>query len=149
MEAGDILVRRGLLDPDQLEKSRQGVGEGTNVVNVAIDLGYVNEEVALQAVAEEVGLDFIDLTQVEVDLSLLETFPTKLIYRQYLFPIARNNGQLEVATSDPFNLYPIDEASAATGLSVVPLLASRSEICLLYTSPSPRDKRQSRMPSSA
>ena len=128
MEAGDILVRRGLLDPEQLEKARQGVGEGTNVVNVAIDLGYVDEEVALRALAEEVGLDFIDLTQVDVDLSLLETFPTKLIYRQYLFPIARNNGQLEVATSDPFNLYPIDEASAATGLSVVPLLASRSEI---------------------
>jgi len=128
MEAGDILVRRGLLDPEQLEKSRQGVGEGTNVVNVAIDLGYVDEEVALRALAEEVGLDFIDLAQVDVDLSLLETFPSKLIYRQYLFPIARNNGQLEVATSDPFNLYPIDEASAATGLSVVPLLASRSEI---------------------
>lgn len=128
MEAGDILVRRGLLDPEQLEKSRQGVGEGTNVVNVAIDLGYVDEEVALRALAEEVGLDFVDLTQVDVDLSLLETFPTKLIYRQYLFPIARNNGQLEVATSDPFNLYPIDEVSAATGLSVVPLLASRSEI---------------------
>lgn len=128
MEAGDILVRRGLLDPEQLEKSRQGVGEGTNVVSVAIDLGYVDEEVALRALAEEVGLDFIDLAQVDVDLSLLETFPTKLIYRQYLFPIARNNGQLEVATSDPFNLYPIDEASAATGLSVIPLLASRSEI---------------------
>ena len=27
--------------------------------------------------------------------------------------------------------------------------ASRRQICLLYTSPSPRDKRQSRMPSSA
>ena len=27
--------------------------------------------------------------------------------------------------------------------------ASQSAICLLYTSPSPRDKRQSRMPSSA
>ena len=88
----------------------------------------MDEEVALRALAEEVGLDFIDLTQVDVALSLLETFPSKLIYRQYLFPIARNNGQLEVATSDPFNLYPIDEASAATGLSVVPLLASRSEI---------------------
>jgi general secretion pathway protein E/type IV pilus assembly protein PilB len=128
MEAGEILVRRGLIDPDQLEKSRQGVGEGTNVVNVAIDLGYVDEEVALRAMAEEVGLDFIDLTQTDVDLTLLETFPTKLIYRQNLFPVARSNGQLEVATSDPFNLYPIDEASAATGLSIVPLLASRSEI---------------------
>ena len=29
------------------------------------------------------------------------------------------------------------------------IFASRSSICLLYTSPSPRDKRQSRMPSSA
>ena len=28
-------------------------------------------------------------------------------------------------------------------------LAARSRFCLLYTSPSPRDKRQSRMPSSA
>jgi len=128
MEAGEILVRRGLIDPDQLEKSRQGVGEGTNVVNVAIDLGYVDEDVALRAMAEEVGLDFIDLTQTDVDLTLLETFPTKLIYRQNLFPVARSNGQLEVATSDPFNLYPIDEASAATGLSIVPLLASRTEI---------------------
>lgn len=128
MEAGEILVRRGLIDPDQLEKSRQGVGEGTNVVNVAIDLGYVDEEVALRAMAEEVGLDFVDLSQTDVDLTLLETFPTKLIYRQNLFPVARSNGQLEVATSDPFNLYPLDEASAATGLSVVPLLASRSEI---------------------
>ena len=106
MEAGEILVRRGLIDPDQLEKSRQGVGEGTNVVNVAIDLGYVDEDVALRAMAEEVGLDFIDLTQTDVDLTLLETFPTKLIYRQNLFPVARSNGQLEVATSDPFNLYP-------------------------------------------
>ena len=32
---------------------------------------------------------------------------------------------------------------------VVPELAARSHVCLLYTSPSPRDKRQSRMPSSA
>ena len=29
------------------------------------------------------------------------------------------------------------------------ILYAMSELCLLYTSPSPRDKRQSRMPSSA
>ena len=31
----------------------------------------------------------------------------------------------------------------------IPVLALHGYICLLYTSPSPRDKRQSRMPSSA
>ena len=30
-----------------------------------------------------------------------------------------------------------------------PPIYVRHEVCLLYTSPSPRDKRQSRMPSSA
>ena len=30
-----------------------------------------------------------------------------------------------------------------------PYLNDEGEVCLLYTSPSPRDKRQSRMPSSA
>ena len=34
-------------------------------------------------------------------------------------------------------------------LEVIILAGNTNEICLLYTSPSPRDKRQSRMPSSA
>ena len=35
------------------------------------------------------------------------------------------------------------------GLTVLPIYGGQSYTCLLYTSPSPRDKRQSRMPSSA
>ena len=34
-------------------------------------------------------------------------------------------------------------------ISPAPIISSISGFCLLYTSPSPRDKRQSRMPSSA
>ena len=38
----------------------------------------------------------------------------------------------------------------ASGMNIFPgLIDAHSHICLLYTSPSPRDKRQSRMPSSA
>ena len=63
-----------------------------------------------------------------MDLSLLKAFPHKVIYRQALFPIARQNGSLKVATSDPFDLYSLDEVSAATGLTIEPVLASRQEI---------------------
>ena len=41
----------------------------------------------------------------------------------------------------------IDGESALIGLTRMP--PDLAVICLLYTSPSPRDKRQSRMPSSA
>jgi len=64
-----------------------------------------------------------------MDLSLLQDFPLKFIHREALFPIRRTNGTLVVATSDPFNLYPLDELSVATGLTVVPVLATRARNC--------------------
>jgi len=131
MEAGQILLERGLLDQRQLELSKARHQEGSSLVDTAIELGFVSEEDALAALAEEVGLEYIDLSETEIDLSLLKNFPTKLIHRQSLFPIRRQNGELIVATSDPFDLYPIDEVSAATGLLVTPVLAGRNEIAKL------------------
>lgn len=129
MEAGDILLRRGLLDQVQLDSARGSNGDvALSVVDRAVDLGYCSESDALQAIGEELGLDFVDLTNIEIDLSVLEGFPHKIIHRETLFPIGRKNGHLIVATSDPFHLYPIDEVSAATGDPVIPVLAPRGEI---------------------
>ena len=92
---------------------------------VAVDMGFLSEEAALKALGAEVGIDFVDLPDAQVDTAVLANFPQKLIYRQNMFPLRRENGSLIVATSDPFDLYPLDEISAATGLTVIPVLASR------------------------
>src|SRR5687768_15638280 len=134
MEAGEILIQSGLLSRQQLERSRtqaNGHCDGLRLIESAVNLGFVSEEAALKAVGTAVGLEYIDLAEANIDLSLLKIFPQKLIHRQSLFPIERNNGQLVVATSDPFDLYPLDEVSAATGLSVLPVLAGRAEISRL------------------
>ena len=53
------------------------------------------------------------------------------------------------------NLFGLDLQRVKRDLEMVPLIETAAvdrvlpETCLLYTSPSPRDKRQSRMPSSA
>ncbi len=130
MEAGEILVRRGLLDERQLDMARRSNGD-TSVMDTVVELGFVSEEDALRALGDEVGLEFVDLAELDVDLSLLKTFPQKLIHRHSLFPIRRDNGQLVVATCDPFDLYPLDEVGAGTGLVVHPVLASRQEIAKL------------------
>ena len=128
MEAGDILVRRGLLDERQLALARQAQGEGQRLDEVAVELGLISEEAALTALGAEMGLDYVDLADAKVDLDLLKQFPTRLIYRQTIFPIERRNGSLIVATSDPFDLYSLDDLGVATGLTIEPVLASRSEI---------------------
>jgi general secretion pathway protein E/type IV pilus assembly protein PilB len=129
MQAGLILKRRGLLSDDQLQQSLQSNSAG--VLQAAVSLGYVSEEVALQTLAEEIGLDYVDLRTSDVDLSALENFPQKLIYRNSLFPIGFDEESIIVATSDPLDLYPLDEASAATGRSIIPVVARREEIARL------------------
>jgi general secretion pathway protein E/type IV pilus assembly protein PilB len=125
------LLRKGLLDKRQLQISRDAQNENTRLDQAAVQLGFLTEEQALRALGEEVGLDFIDLADSEIDLKLLKKFPPRFIYRENLFPVKQVNGSLTVATSDPFNLYPLDELSSATGLSILPVLASKTEIAKL------------------
>src|SRR5882757_2541668 len=128
MEAGAILVKRGLLSPQQLSQLRIDRPDATRLDVAAVDLGLVSEEAALKALGDEVGIPFVDLEHHKIDLTLLQNFPLKLIHRHSLFPLDRHNGTLRVATSDPFDLYPLDELSATTGLTIEPVLAQREQI---------------------
>jgi general secretion pathway protein E/type IV pilus assembly protein PilB len=134
MEAGEILLRRGLLDARQLELSRSAQTDGMRIDQAAVELGFVSEEAALRALGEEVGLEYIDLAETQLDLALLKNFPQRFIHRESMFPVRQENGTLIVATSDPFNLYPLDELGAATGKTIVPVLARRPDIARLIKS---------------
>ena len=61
--------------------------------------------------------------------------------------LASEQKDLSVGNSDMRT--PLHLAAAEGQLEVVQFLIKQGVSCLLYTSPSPRDKRQSRMPSSA
>ncbi len=128
MEAGAILVKRGLLSASQLDELRRERPDAPRLDQAAVEKGLVSEEEALRALGDEVGIPFVDLEQQQIDLSLLPGFPQKLIHRHALFPLHRENGALVVATSDPFDFYPLDELSAMTGLTVEPVLAAQRQI---------------------
>ena len=65
---------------------------------------------------------------------------TNLALQNIMAMAAEDRPSRVLIFSDGYSTEPITEAAAKL---------SRLGICLLYTSPSPRDKRQSRMPSSA
>ena len=131
MDLAKIFLDAGLLDPEQIEAARQAEGEGGRLDRTAVQLGFLTEEQSLKTIGDVVGLPFVDLDESEVDLSLLERFPPAAIHRENLFPLHQRNGTLVVATPDPFNLYPLDELSAALGKTIVPVLATKAEIAKL------------------
>ena len=128
MEAGEILLSKGLLDERQLRVLRENPQAGTRPDQVAVQMGFVTEEQALAALADALGMTFVDLTTAEPDLELLAAFPAKLMHRHGLFPLRREGDSLVVLTSDPFDLYAIDAVAAATGQTIRPALAVAEEI---------------------
>ncbi len=128
MDLGQILFDQKIITSPQLDDLAKNGQDVLAWINASAE---IDRSAALRAVGAEIGIDFVDLREEQLDLSLLKSFPQKLVFRESLFPVRRENGSLVVATSDPFNFYPLDEAGTATGLNIRPVLADASEISRL------------------
>ena len=117
-----------VLTSDQLSVAREAHSTDGRFDAVARQLGCESEEQVLAAVARTLGLETADLGSAKADLKLLESFPIRLIHRFQIFPLWMERGSLVLAISDPFNLHAVDSVSAATGLSVVPLVVPAEEL---------------------
>ena len=98
---------------------------------IVIERSLANEMHVLTTLAEEFGLELVDLSQAEVNQDALSVMPAKLVHRKGLMPVSRHNGTLVVATGNPYDLYALDELQTLTGLEVQPVLASPREIARL------------------
>lgn len=127
MEIGEILLNRGLLDEQQVELARSQTN-GRRIDQVAVDMGLISEEDALSALADELGMQYLDLKGIEIDAELLSKFPTSIVFRHSLLPLSRKNGRVLVATSDPFDLEALDELSAVSGFRLEPVLSRRADV---------------------
>lgn len=96
-----------------------------------IDRGFATEEAVMKVLAQQFGMDWVDLAETKVEAEALASLPHKLIHRKNLMPLARNNGTIVVATGDPYDAYALDELHTLTGLHVHPVLASPREITRL------------------
>src|SRR3954447_25616785 len=121
-----ILSQKGLLQEKDIAtvKEAQKTNPNKAVHTILIDGGFVKEEDVLPILAEQFGMDLIDLTTQKIEPETLKAMPSKLVHRRSLVPLSRENGTLVVATGDPFDVYALDELQTLTGLHVQAVLAS-------------------------
>jgi general secretion pathway protein E/type IV pilus assembly protein PilB len=133
MQLAQRLVQKGLLSEAELSRvaEAQMAAPGKPLHELLIERGFAKEDDVLQALADEFGMELVDLTKVTVEPETLKAMPLKLVHRRTLMPLSRENGTLIVATGDPFDVYALDELQTLTGLHVQPVLASPREIARL------------------
>jgi general secretion pathway protein E/type IV pilus assembly protein PilB len=129
MSIGQTLITKGLLSNEQFEKARElNQREGLRLDRAILQLGFLSERDLLQALAEQLRLEVVDLEEITIDHQTLKSLPPKFVYRKRLVPISRENGTLKVAMSDAFDSYVLDEIRLVTGLQVEQVLAPAEEI---------------------
>ena len=124
-----VLVEKGLVSVEDIDAAdRLREEKGIRLDRALIQNGAITERAFLEVMGERLGFDVIDLPSVAIETDAIQTLPSRFVYRNHLAPIARENGALKVATSDPFNLYVFDEIKLLTGMEVRPVLAPCDEI---------------------
>ena len=95
---------------------------------VLIDLGMIKESDLVRALAEQVGLEFVDLSDFQIDTIAASLLPDALARRYRALPIGERDGRLLVAMSDPANVYALDDIRTITGRDVLPVVATAADV---------------------
>jgi len=81
------------------------------------------EEEVLRWLAAEYDVPFVSLDEIEPDKQVLSLFPARVLLKDELLPLRRNNGEVEIATSRLFSTHGLDALKTMTGLKLKPVLA--------------------------
>ncbi len=124
-----LLFEKGLIDRGQLDRAvEEERSTGERLEKILLRHGAVSRGQVLEAMAEQFHMTVVDLDAAEVDRDVLALLPAKIVTRQMCVPIARRNGTLTVATSDPAGLFELDELRLLTGCTIDVVLADEEEL---------------------
>jgi type IV pilus assembly protein PilB len=124
---GRILIQSGLITQEQLDEAL-AVEDDRTLAAILDDMGYADDAKIAQAVANQMGLVYVDLAAYEIDPNAAINISTDLARKYHVLPIKAEDDELVVAMSDPANIFAIDDLRIVTGLEIRPVVASESDL---------------------
>jgi type IV pilus assembly protein PilB len=120
----DALVEDGLLTPDQvIELVEQQKKEGTRLLKLALDKGYVTDNDMVVSMGRVLKTAPINLSRVSIPPEISELVPKDLAASHKVLPVSRLANKLYLAMADPLNVLALDDVKRITKLDVVPMIA--------------------------
>lgn len=128
-QLGELLLEDGLITEEQLDEAVEEQGRtGLSLGRVLISRGLITEANLIALMAKRIGMEFVDLTEYQIDPSVAGRIPESLAKRYKALPIAFEDDKLVVAMSDPSNVNAIDDIRTLTGRQVKPVVATGTDI---------------------
>src|SRR5665647_912828 len=126
---GEILLDEGYVTQEDLGVALTAQAErGQTLGRVLVELGMLSEAQLVSALAQQVGMDFIELSDYAVDRAAVALVPGTLCRRHTVLPIGFENGAIRLAMADPGNVVAVDDVRNVTGIQVHPVVATRDDL---------------------
>src|SRR5829696_8192549 len=127
----DVLVYQGKVSEDQVRLALQTQKNHPqkDLGKLLLSLGFISSADLAQAQAQRLGLDYVELSERDVDRDVVDLVPERVLRKHGALPLRINpNRHLVVAMSDPGNLYALEDLRIISGYQITPVVASEEEI---------------------
>ena len=126
---GDLLVREGLIDNEQLARALQEQkGSNDKLGSILVKLSFVTEENLIAFLSRQYGIQSITLSQLDIDPDVLKLVPEQIARKYEVLPVKLQGNTLTLAMGDPTNVFALDDVGFMTNLQVIPAVASQAAI---------------------
>ncbi len=133
---GRVLTKLGKVTRDQVheglkvQRARREKGERDQLGKILIELGLIDENDVLEALAGQAGLKYVRLDLDELDESLVEQLPAETANTYQIVPIEYNERSktLSIAMKSPDNFRAVDDLRLLMGFNVEAVVSPESDI---------------------
>ena len=124
-----VLVESGRVSAEAMAVAlREHQEAGESLARYLFNHGLAKEDDLVWAMAQEVGLEFVDLNVVPVDRVAAALIPEATARHHMVLPIRIENGVPVVAMANPTDVFAMDDLRTIMGRNFTPVVATRSQI---------------------
>jgi general secretion pathway protein E len=127
---GEILVRRGALEPDKLEAALETAADREiDLAEFLVATHTVDEDKVVRALADEVGMEFVEKIATElIPEELIDAVPINFARQNRVLPLTQTDDSIRVAVANPLDPFPIDDLRILLRKIIIPVAASEETI---------------------
>ncbi len=125
---GNILIRAGVVDTDDCNRAASERQNDEFLSDTLVRLGITTESKIVRALQNHLKLEYIDLKEMGLKEGVVKFLPRELCEKNRLIPIRLDGRQITIAMADPSDIFKCDNISLLTGLKVMPVISTSSDI---------------------
>ncbi|PYK78240.1 MAG: secretion system protein E [Verrucomicrobia bacterium] len=125
----DVLIEDGLLLPNQLEEATQiQKAKGGRLLKILTDKQFVTDQDMAFSMGRCLNVSPVNLARIRIPEDIMGLIPREMAKANKLVPVARLDGKLFVAMTDPTNVLAVDDVKRRVQLDVVPMIATEKGV---------------------